>query len=56
LLDDIVCIGETQNKRYRRLCTLVDCFTSQADITSYKIVDFPSPNAPELLTKVLARA
>jgi DNA ligase-4 len=56
LLDGTVYIRETHNIRHRRLCTLVDCITGRADITSLEIIDFSSPNAPEVLGKVFAQA
>jgi DNA ligase 4 len=56
LLDDTVYIKETHNIQHRRLCTLVDCITSQVDVTSCKIADFSSPNALEVLGKVFTQA
>jgi DNA ligase 4 len=56
LLDDTVCIRETHENRYRRLCTLVDRITGRVDVTSLKIIDFSSPDAPKLLGKVFAQA
>jgi DNA ligase-4 len=56
LLDDTVSIRETHENRHRQLCTLVDRMTGRVDVTSCKIIDFSSPNAPELLGEIFARA
>ena len=56
LLDDAVYIREAHQKRHQRLYTLVDCITGRADVTCCKIIDFSSPDAPELLGEVFAQA
>ena len=56
LLDDTVYIRETHNAQHRRLCTLVDCITSRADVTCCNIIDYSPPDAPEVLGKDFAQA
>jgi DNA ligase-4 len=56
LLDDTVCIREPYNKRRQLFQSLVHCIPGQADIGTREIIDFSFYNAPELLSKALARA
>ena len=56
LLDDIVCVRESHDKRRGLLESLVYCIPGRADIGIRNIVDFLSSDAPELLREAFARA
>jgi DNA ligase 4 len=56
LSDDTVCIGEPDHRRRRLLESLVRRIPGRADIASHQIIDFSSPDAPQLLSEAFARA
>jgi DNA ligase 4 len=56
LLDDIVCIRESHDRRRHLLESLIHRIPGRADIGSREIIDFSSPGAPQLLSEAFARA
>lgn len=56
LLDDIVCLKETHDKRRQRLWSVVCCIPCRAGIGTRQNIDFRSADAPDLLEQAFARA
>jgi DNA ligase 4 len=56
LLDDIICICETHDKRRQRLQSLVHCIPGRADIGNWEVVDFSSLAAPGRLRQAFSQA
>jgi len=55
LLNDIICIRETHDKRRQRLRSLVHCIPGQAAIGSREKINFFSRRVPELLREAFTR-